>query len=553
MRLVWRVLVLAVFSIATALFFFVFPDTTPHLRALLTHHPSVPAAVTTTTTTTTTEDPATSVIKDPKKAPDSSNEAIGAFWRKWSQIMYEARPRIDSGGGGGIQLLGSANTLRPAHPDAPRLPYHDLVRNSAESLQDAVGRPHARFVEQLRAAGELQPGSGSGGDDGSDGTSGIFRGRGVVMVGGGEYFGPAVVGIHMLRRTGSDLPVEVFVTDDAEYEPRVCEDYLPRLNARCRVLAHVLAAAVQHETPPPPPLLPPLKHYQLKAQALLFSSFAEVVLLDSDSIPLVDPATEILDAKPYTVAGLMVWPDLWAATESPKFWALAWGKKKTSSSSSSFPAGLPATSSESGQLVIDKRTHLAPLLLATYYNVFGDDVYYPLLSQGALGQGDKETFMAAAVALGAPYHRVRMPADVLGRHDGREFRGTAMVQFLARRNGDDDADDGAVRDDDDKQKKKKRKGVRPAFLHANTPKMNAGHLVDEGDLLSTEGGGGRRLRLLGSEEDQKRLFGFDLESAIWDVLVQTGCELADVIREWRDRERLCERLEEHHRMVFHDG
>ncbi|KAI0123183.1 mannosyltransferase putative-domain-containing protein [Xylariales sp. AK1849] len=429
---------------------------------------------------------------------------IGAFWRKWSQAMYEVRPNASA-----IKVTGTATTAPPTNANGPRKPYRDLVRNSADDIE-LLRQSHARFVTML---GTLNPNA----------DADIFRGRGVVMVGGGEYFGPAIVGIHMLRRTGSSLPVEVFVPNDDDYEAELCDQYLPRLNARCVVLSHYQS----HKTEEGESLK--IRHYQLKAPALLLSSFAEVLLLDSDSIPLVDPDTAIFASEPYLSSGLITWPDFWAATESPRFWTIA--------GVSGYPSGLPPTSSESGQLVINKKTHLEPLLLAAYYNIYGQQYYYPLQSQGALGQGDKETFMAAAVGLNASYYRVKSPAASLGRNDGRKHKGTAIVQHLP---SDDLASSQGGTDQ-----------IRPAFLHSNTPKMNAGHLVDEGDLFAVNGA--YRLRLLGPKLDQLKMFGFDVEDSLWDLLVQTGCELADVIREWKGRVRLCERLMEHHQLMFGEG
>ncbi|ORY58033.1 mannosyltransferase putative-domain-containing protein [Pseudomassariella vexata] len=429
----------------------------------------------------------------PRGSPRPSD--IGAFWKKWSQAMYDARPRVFA-----ISIKGQATTL-PPNTDGPRKPYRDLVRNPEADLE-LMRKAHAKFVEEL---------------ENIRADEGIFKGRGVVMVGGGEYFGPAIISIHMLRRTGSTLPVEVFVPNDEEYEVDVCEGYLPKLNAKCVVLAHVLSQSDAELG---------ISHYQLKAPSLLFSSFEEVLLLDSDSIPVVDPDEAVFSQEPYLSDGLIVWPDYWAATESPQFWTIA--------GFPDFPSGLPATSSETGQLVVNKKTHLAPLLLATYYNVFGKEHYYPLLSQGALGQGDKETFMAAAVVLNTTYYRVKTSVASLGRHDGFKQKATAMVQHLPY-------DDQAGGPD-------KKVTVRPAFLHSNTPKMNAGHLVDEGDLLGVDGS--TRLRLLGSKAEQEKHFGFDVESSIWDLLIQTGCELADIIKEWKHRDRLCERLEEHHDQLF---
>ncbi|KAI5456928.1 mannosyltransferase putative-domain-containing protein [Mariannaea sp. PMI_226] len=444
----------------------------------------------------------THISPNDTEAPDTAGPPgdRSQFWRVWAQIIYKNRPGTDSA----IDLLGTASVRPPTRPDEPREPYNDLVTNPAEVF-DKLRLSHEQFVNELASL------------DAS--SSNIFQGRGIVMVGGGEYFGPAIIGIHMLRRTGSVLPVEVFVPDEAEYEAGVCEEYLPKLNAKCVVLSRFWTEGAPKELS--------FDHYQLKSPALLLSSFAEVLLLDSDSIPLVDPDKYIFTVEPYLTHGFISWPDFWASTESPRFWDIA--------GLSAFPENLPPFSSESGQLVVNKTTHLAPLLLATYYNLYGPDHYYPLLSQGALGQGDKETFMAAAVALNALHYRVKTPASHLGRYDGKTQKGTAIVQYLPL---------------DDIQRGKESK-VRPAFLHSNTPKMNAGHLVDEGDLIAIDGKS--RLRLLGPKDELIKAFEFDVEDTLWDLLVQTGCELADEIKEWKSRDRLCERLTEHHQLVFDEN
>ncbi|KAI5796574.1 mannosyltransferase putative-domain-containing protein [Geopyxis carbonaria] len=332
----------------------------------------------------------------------------------------------------------------------------------------------------------------------------------------------------MLRRTGCTLPAEVFLGTSAEYEPDVCEGVLPLLNARCVVIPDLFTTSVYVS----------VSRYQLKALALLFSSFAQVVFMDSDSIPLLDP-TPLLSSAPFTDTGLVLWPDFWTATEDPAFWTIA-------GLGTEFPADLPATSSEAGQILIDKHRQLHALLLAVYYNVHGPDHYYPLLSQGALGQGDKETFLAAAVAAKAPWYRVRAPVLAVGyeRRDGT-LKGAGMAQAHPgddlRVNGGGGGVAGVAT----------REGVRTAWVHVNTPKMNAGHLVDEGDLVGEDG---KRVRLLGSREKQVQLFGEDVERVLWEIMVDSGCELAMVVKEWVGRERMCERLKEHWEAVFeHHG
>ncbi|KAI5199738.1 nucleotide-diphospho-sugar transferase [Aureobasidium subglaciale] len=424
--------------------------------------------------------------------------SVRELWNIWANVYRNTRPETHR-----IELMfNAANVPVSADESSPRTQYsqHLQALDSIQALQDA----HSRFLTLLQSWPEHLAGP-------------VFNGTGVVMVGGGEYFGPAIIGIHMLRRSGSNLPVQVFVADRSEYEGHLCKDYLPKLDAECLILADFVQGFK-------------VTHYQLKSLAMLLSSFEHVLYLDSDSIPLLNPEVEIFAAEPYTSTGLIIWPDFWIATESPSFYTVV-GLGK-------MPPDLPKSSSEAGQLVINKQKHLKTLLLANYYNIYGPDYYYPLLSQGALGQGDKETFMAAAMVLDAPYYRVKTGVTAVSRDDGPENKGSGMVQV--------NPSDDFLRHSGDMGK-----NVRPAFLHANTPKMNAAHLVDEGDLSSVVDH--QPLRLWGPRDEQVEKFGLDLEKAVWELLVQTGCELADEVREWSDCKDLCRRLNEHWDAVFKDN
>ena len=92
------------------------------------------------------------------------------------------------------------------------------------------------------------------------------------------------------------------------------------------------------------------------------------------------------------------------------------------------------------------------------------------------------------------------------------------------------------------------KTVQPAFMHANTPKMNPGHLVDEGDLQDEVTK--KHLRLWGTKQDQDWLFGMDFEKSTFQVVVDVGCQFANVVREWKHRWRVCSRLKQHFKETF---
>ncbi|KAF2104095.1 nucleotide-diphospho-sugar transferase [Rhizodiscina lignyota] len=435
-------------------------------------------------------------------------DAIKEFWAPWASAILASKPPIPE-----ITVRMPHSNLGVSEEEArkPRTPPANLINLSPSEMSNLT-EAHASFMGNLAAYKYPDRDVNS-----------LFHHRGVVTVAGGEYFGPAIVGIHMLRASGCDLAVEAFVQNWDEYEPELCEEYLPKLNARCLVIEDFLSAHVDKALE--------VTHYQLKSLALLFSSFRDVLLLDSDSIPLVDPA-KLFQSAAYKTTGFVGWSDFWKSSETPSFWTIA--------GLPSFPANLPSPCSESGQIVVDKMRHLKTLLLATYYNIWGPKWFYPLLSQGALGQGDKNTFETAAVVLNSPFSRVPKGVKSVSRRTGERgaVKGSAMLQFMPENILPDGMNEGleVIPTSD-----------RPAFIHANTPKMNAGHLVDEGDLVTDEG---RHLRLWGSKEDQVKIFGEDLEKRVWLIVKETGCELANVVKEWKDRKHLCKRLKEHWNEVF---
>lgn len=58
------------------------------------------------------------------------------------------------------------------------------------------------------------------------------------MVGGGKFFPPLLVSLRLIRRTGTTLPVEVFVPEQ-DYEAELCETVLAALGAICRIFPNI--------------------------------------------------------------------------------------------------------------------------------------------------------------------------------------------------------------------------------------------------------------------------------------------------------------------------
>lgn len=306
-----------------------------------------------------------------------------------------------------------------------------------KSTQDQLRESHKQYVDYLTSEDNIV-------DAYALVTKGTYLwdtykdSYGIVMTGGGKYSWLSFLSIMQLRTTHSRLPVEVFIPSLEEYEDSFCEEILPKYNARCVVFKK-----------PNPGFS--VKGYQLKIFALLYSSFENTLFLDSDVFPLVN-IDYLFHSDLYEENGLLLWPDAWARTTSPKYYDIAGInvlEKKVRYSESEkdkldegknvkdlgdgdfsnsdfhdFENTLSNPTVEAGVIFVNKTSHLRTLQLALYYNVLGPDFYYPLLTQGAAGEGDKETFLAAANVMGEPFHVCSkkfswiVPPDAPVREDG---------------------------------------------------------------------------------------------------------------------------------------
>lgn len=349
--------------------------------------------------------------------------------------------------------------------------------------------------------------------------------KGVVSTAGGSYLPVLVISLRMLRRTGSTLPMEVFLADEDEYEDYICDVVLPSLDARCVVLSRILVAAPAQ-----------IEKYQFKPFAMLFSSFEEILFLDADSFPLEKPEG-IFCSDVFHKNGMLTWPDFWASSVSPIFYEIA---------NTTIPPMNLRQSTESGEIFLSKKTHLHTLLLATYYNYWGPTHYYPLLSQGAAGEGDKETFIAAATAINEPFYQVSEPICALGHGTEGGLAGSAMAQFnpiqdyVLTKQGKWRArgDDGPAPD--------------AFFIHANFPKFNPATIFENHEVNPTFADDGSFTRAWTIPEDVvgKISARVDVEKAFWKEVLWTACELEDKFATWVGRGGICAGVQVYWAAVF---
>lgn len=305
----------------------------------------------------------------------------------------------------------------------------DLLENVLDIPEDTYNQlksSHLRYVdEHINKLTENYGISTFGNVVPTDPEWGTYQGsKGYVLIGGGRFSWLSYINIRQLRSTGSTLPVELFIASDEEYEADFCEKVLPRLNARCNRFDPELIGELL--------LRFNLGGFQFKMLALLSSRFENVMYLDSDNLPVRNPDA-VFESELYKENHMILWPDAWGRTTNPKYYEIAgidvkpnkirysaYDRKQaeiagessvrppsaydfTNSHFHDFEGTLPNPSSEAGVFVINKTSHLKTLLLCLYYNVFGPDFYYPLFTQGSAGEGDKETFIAAAHAMKEPW------------------------------------------------------------------------------------------------------------------------------------------------------
>ena len=208
---------------------------------------------------------------------------------------------------------------------------------------------------------------------------GHFEGRGIVITGGGKYFVSAYITIRVIRHVGCVLPIELWYLDgemDDEMIGMVAEYGGTCHNAS--ELARGTGYFLEHWW----------KGWQLKAFALLHSSFREVLMLDADSYPVRDPSF-VFDWPEYHNTGAIIWPDIGSSARLfPPLAARVLGVPQ-------FTEG----AAESGQLVFNKEQTWQALSLAKHYNADADYIYH-------IVYGDKDTFPAACHRVGSSYSRM---------------------------------------------------------------------------------------------------------------------------------------------------
>lgn len=196
-------------------------------------------------------------------------------------------------------------------------------------------------------------------------VGGTGSGRGIVIAAGGKYWASAYVTIRMLRHVGCTLPIQVWYLGasgerDERYE---------------RLLAPHGVVFVDIDTHPARAARRGVSGFQTKLFAVINSPFEEVLSLDPDCYPCVDP-TSLFDHPRYKQLGGIYWPD--------QPFTNGWTNWKRAGVAPRGPCGL-----ETGIYLVNKRLAWEPLVLAEWYDDRPEWCYGGQGGKDGLDYGDK--------------------------------------------------------------------------------------------------------------------------------------------------------------------
>lgn len=227
----------------------------------------------------------------------------------------------------------------------------------------------------------------------------LFSGRGIVICAGGyRYLKCAWVCIHMLRKLNCELPIELWHLNEAECDERMRRFFTP-LGVDC------IDAEIVRKTHP----VRILNGWELKPYSITHSKFKEVLLIDADNVPIINPHF-LFEAPEYLRTGAVFWPDAELLKADRKIWEICGVTPRTEQEF------------ESGQILVNKKCCWRALRLTLYMNEHSD-FYYRYV------HGDKETYHLAWRMLEQEFAMVPIPIHrlkgVICQHD---FEGRRIFQ-----------------------------------------------------------------------------------------------------------------------------
>lgn len=206
-------------------------------------------------------------------------------------------------------------------------------------------------------------------------------GRGIVIVGGGRYLPSAYIAIRHLRQHACALPIQLWHLGEQE-TPQFWHDLVSMWRVES-VDALRAPGAVDFKH---------LGGWECKIHAIIGCPFEQVLLLDADNLPLVNPEF-LFESELFARHGHVFWPDFYYQPEHryairPRAWRDLGLTPR---------AGMEI---DSGQLLIDRARCRRELQVCRTLNTHSDECY------DRWTWGDKDTFTLAWLLGRGDYYAV---------------------------------------------------------------------------------------------------------------------------------------------------
>ncbi|KAL3658731.1 hypothetical protein V7S43_016366 [Phytophthora oleae] len=234
---------------------------------------------------------------------------------------------------------------------------------------------------------------------------------GIVMVVYPKLLASAYAAIRVLREVlKCRLPIEIWFHID-----EIGSDYA--LLAPLQQLAIFVGDVSFH-----PMYNPRTKGFLSKVFAIYNSYFDRVLFLDADNVPVRDPSF-LFTTPEFEANGAVFWPDFWHPHRTLfnlHARSMLWELLDT--------PFVDMFEQESGQLLVDRTRHAAPLELVYFYS-FHEPNFIEKLD---VVYGDKDLFRLAWMKLKTPFHMIEALPAMAGRAINGSFCGMTMVQHDAQ-------------------------------------------------------------------------------------------------------------------------
>ena len=203
-----------------------------------------------------------------------------------------------------------------------------------------------------------------------------FNGRGIVICGGGlGYIGALWLNVKMLRDLGSTLPIEIFGFAGEQPTP-LLRAMFEEQGARFISMEEIIPGGSTL-----------FRGYVVKIFAIIFSSFSEVLSLDSDAMPMDNVDKLFAYGKVSAVGssyrleeaysakhGAILWPDFWkASVDADLLLSLGLNPELNEWMGTH----------DSGQMIINKQKGWDALMLASFMSLH-EEAIFPMVRSSNL-------------------------------------------------------------------------------------------------------------------------------------------------------------------------